>query len=279
MASDTLSIGMAARDQDGGAGAADLPGSTETGGLPLRRVRKAYEQVYDQVRSMILAGDLLRGERLPTEVALAAQFGVSRGTIREALRLLVAENLILTVKGAGGGNFVMLPTVDHISQFVRRNIELLSQTDDVTLPEFLEARELIEVFAVRQAAVRRTDRDIEALRATLAMDTELSSAEQYMQNKEFHGVLVDACGNALLQIAAQPIFSVLHTHLQRSGLPPDFSRSICLEHQTILEAIEAGDPDTAEQRMREHLGQLWQVYSSIWRSSAPSPAPVSFERA
>ncbi|MEA2247030.1 MAG: hypothetical protein QOH46_1559, partial [Solirubrobacteraceae bacterium] len=104
------------------------PGAGSTA-LPLRRVRKAYEQVYDQLRGMVLSGELARGQRLPTEVALAAEFGVSRGTIREAMRLLVAENLIRTAKGAGGGNFVMLPTVDHISRFVQRNIELLSQTD------------------------------------------------------------------------------------------------------------------------------------------------------
>jgi GntR family transcriptional repressor for pyruvate dehydrogenase complex len=235
--------------------------------LPLRRVRKAYEQVYDQLRGMILSGELARGQRLPTEVALAAEFGVSRGTIREAMRLLVAENLIRTAKGAGGGNFVMLPTVDHISRFVQRNIELLSQTDDVTLPEFLEARELIEIFAVRQAAVRRTDRDIEALRMTLSGDNELSAEEQYLQNKEFHGILVEACGNALLQIAAQPIFSVLHTHLARSGLPQDFTHKVCNDHREILEQIEAGDPDAAEKRMRRHLAELAEVYRGIWRAT------------
>jgi DNA-binding FadR family transcriptional regulator len=240
---------------------------SEEGGLALRRVRKAYEQVYDQLRAMILSGELSRGQRLPAEAALATQFGVSRGTIREALRLLVAENLIRTAKGQGGGNFVMLPTVDHISRFVQRNIELLSHTDDVTLPEFLEARELIEIFAVRQAAIRRTEEDIEALRDTLS-NSELSAEEQYIQNKEFHSVLVDVCGNALLQIAAQPIFSVLHTHLARFGLPDDFSRQVCSEHGVILKEIEAGDPDAAEARMREHLDWLATVYRKIWTSGS-----------
>ena len=252
----------------------ELPAAVEAGratlddpALPLRRVRKAYEQVYDQLRAMILSGELTRGHRLPPEAALATQFGVSRGTIREALRLLVAENLIRTAKGPGGGNFVMLPTVDHISRFVQSNIELLSQTDDVTLPEFLEARELIEIFAVRQAAVRRTDSDIEALRATLS-SSDRSPEEQYLRNKEFHSVLVDACGNALLQIAAQPIFSVLHTHLARFGLSEDFPREVCNEHRGILEAIEAGDPDTAEARMRQHLQWLGTVYRKIWTSNS-----------
>jgi GntR family transcriptional repressor for pyruvate dehydrogenase complex len=241
------------------------------GTLGLRRVRKAYEQVYDQLRAMILSGELLRGHRLPTEMALSAEFGVSRGTIREALRLLVAENLIRTAKGAGGGNFVTLPTVDHISDYVQRNIELLSRTDQVTLPEFLEARELIEIFAVRHAAVSRTDEELEALRATLSLESDLSTYEQYLKNKDFHQVLVNACGNTLLQIAAQPIFSILHTHLARSELSDRFPKRVCGEHAGILDAIEARDPDRAEQLMRDHLAYLAGVYKEIWRAGTQGP--------
>ena len=122
----------------------------------MRRVRKAYEQVYDQLRDWIMRGELSRGARLPNEAVLAREFGVSRGTVREALRVLAAQNLIRTAKGAGGGSFVTLPTVDHISTFLHANISLLSESDDVTLREFLEARELLEVFAARRCAERRT---------------------------------------------------------------------------------------------------------------------------
>lgn len=264
----TLPRRMTALD-DGASPAHAVAGSASgaTSLSSLSRVRKAYEQVYDQLRAKILSGELPRGQRLPTEMALAAKFGVSRGTIREALRLLIAENLISTAKGAGGGNFVMLPTVDHLSEFMQRNIALLSHTDDVTLAEFLEARELIEIFAVRQAASRRTAQHISALRATLCED-ELTSEAQSLENERFHGILVDACGNTLLQIAAQPIFSVLHTHLERSILPNDFPRTVCEEHKLILQDIESGDPDAAEARMRDHLAQLSDVFRTIWRAQS-----------
>jgi GntR family transcriptional regulator, transcriptional repressor for pyruvate dehydrogenase complex len=231
-----------------------------------RPVRRAFEQVYDQLRETILDGGVANGQRLPSEGVLAAQFGVSRGTVREALRLLLAEGLIRTAKGAGGGSFVTLPTVDHVSEFLQRSIELLSLTDDVTLAEFLEARRLIEVFAVRQAALRRTQRDLDALRATLVEPgSELTAHAQYLRNRSFHHVLIDACGNSLLRISAQPIFSVLHTHLMRSTLTLDFPRQVCSEHGTILAAIEAGDADAAEREMVEHLAWLARVYERIWR--------------
>lgn len=235
-----------------------------------RPVRKAYEQVYDQLRRMILSGELPRGQRLPTEVALAEIFGASRGTVREALRLLVTEGLIRTAKGAGGGSYVTLPTVDHVSEFLERNVELLSLTQDVTLPEFLQARELIETWAARRVALAHTDADLERLRATIrGREHGESSYELYLANREFHAVLVDICHNTLLRLAAQPIFSVLHTHLSRQSLPDEFSVNVCTEHAAIFERIEAGDAEGAEERMLAHLRWLATVYRGIWRAGGP----------
>ena len=124
--------------------------------MPVRRVRKAYEQVADQLRELIMTGELAPGERLPNEALLAREFGVSRATVREALRVLAAQNLLRTAKGAGGGSYVTLPTVDHISEFLRSNINLLTESRDVTLDELIEARELLEVPAARLAAARRS---------------------------------------------------------------------------------------------------------------------------
>src|ERR1700759_2886764 len=113
--------------------------------VPVRRVRKAYEQVADQLRELIMSGELTPAQRLPNEAALAAQFGVSRPTIREALRELSAMSLIRTTKGASGGSFGTVPSPDHSSEFLRANIGLLSQAEHVPLDEFLEARTLLEV--------------------------------------------------------------------------------------------------------------------------------------
>jgi GntR family transcriptional regulator, transcriptional repressor for pyruvate dehydrogenase complex len=241
---------------------------------PIHRVRKAYEQVYDQLRELIVKGEFVRGQRLPNEAVLASNFGVSRGTVREALRVLAAQNLIRTAKGAGGGSFVTMPTVDHISEFLQANISLLSEANDVTLDEFLEARELLEVFAARRAAERRTDAHLEQLRDTIMTEPEqLSTQEQFSYNKEFHSAVMGACGNTLLCIAAQPVFSILQTNLRRSPLAKRFPVRVNDDHGVILRAIEAGDADAAGEAMTHHMAYLRRTYQRMWAGRGAPGGP------
>lgn len=243
------------------------------GVMPVRRVRKAYEQVADQLRELIVTGELATGQRLPSEPALAADFGVSRATIREALRVLTAQSLIRTSKGAGGGSFATLPTVDSISSLVHANVNLLAETRRVTLEELLEARELVEVPAARLAALRRTSDDLERLQATVPDDTQrLDTTAEFVFNAEFHTCLLEAGRNTLLALSAQPIFSVLQTHLARSSLGREFHRSIHAHHHRILEAVTAADPDGAANEMRDHLGYLRPWYEKAWKAAASGRA-------
>jgi DNA-binding FadR family transcriptional regulator len=232
-------------------------------------VRKAYEQVADQLRELVMTGELTPGQRLPSESALAADFGVSRATIREALRVLAAQSLIRTSKGAEGGSFVTLPTVDFISSFVHANVNLLTETKAVTLEELLEARELVEVPAARLAALRRSEDDLERLRSSVPDDARrLGTDEEFTYNSEFHSCLLDASRNTLLTVSAQPIFSVLQTNLARSTLRREFHRAIHAHHLLILEAVEAGDAGAAEQEMRDHLRYLRPWYEKAWKQAS-----------
>ena len=243
--------------------------------MPVQRVRRAYEQVADQLRALILGGDLARGERLPNENALARDFGVSRATVREALRVLAAQNLIATAKGAGGGSYITRPTVDHISEFLRSSIALMTESHDLSLDELLEVRDLLEVPAARLAAERRRDEDVEALAA--AIDDEmlqLPASEQFAINKGFHSTLLGACGNQLILIAAQPLFTVLQTHLTRSGLGRSFHAGIHEQHRAISAAVAGGRPDEAEGEMRSHLDFLRPYYDRAWKQAGRSATTV-----
>lgn len=243
----------------------DDRGLEPTIGAPLQRVRKAYEQVYDQLRELIMRGELERGQRLPGEAALAGEFGVSRGTVREALRLLAAQNLIRTAKGAGGGSFVTLPTADHVSEVLQANIHLLSESREVSAEEMLEARELLEAFAAQMAARRRGEADLERLRACIIDDPlDLGTERQHAQNTGFHTALLEASGNTLLAIAAQPVFGILQTNMRRREIERGTLARVNEDHRRILAAVENGDANAAEQQMRAHLAMLRETYVRLW---------------
>ena len=233
-------------------------------GAPVHRVRKAYEQVYDQLRELIMRGELARGQRLPGEAALATEFGVSRGTVREALRLLAAQNLIRTAKGAGGGSFVTLPTADHISELLQANIRLLNESREVTAEEMLEARELLESFAARMAARRRSQPDLEQLAACIVDPDEFGTEQQLICNTAFHTGLLEAAGNTLLSISAGPVFGILQTNMRRSEIGPKTLEHVNDDHRAILDAVRARDADEAEHRMRAHLAMLRETYGRLW---------------
>jgi GntR family transcriptional repressor for pyruvate dehydrogenase complex len=222
--------------------------------------------VAERLRELVVTGELSPGQRLPTETLLAADYGVSRATVREALRLLAAQNLIKTAKGATGGSYVTLPSADHLSESLRSGIGLLAEAEDVSLEELLEVREVLEVPAARLAAARRREEDLEALHASIpAAPLRLGTEEQFAFNRDFHSVVIDLSRNTLLAISAQPVFSVLQTKLARSRLGPRFHRSINDHHRSIAAAIAAGDADAAGAEMLAHLEYLRPFYEKAWR--------------
>ncbi len=250
--------------------------------IPLRRVRRAYEQVADQLRELVVTGELAIGDRLPSEEVLARDFGVSRATVREALRALAAQGLLRTTKGAGGGSFATLPTIASISSLVHANVTLLTDARHVTLEELLEARELVEVPAARLAARRRDDEDLDRLGATVPDEAaRLGTKQEFAYNSEFHSCLIGACRNTLLSVSAQPIFAVLQSNLARSSLGRDFHKAIHDHHRLILEAIRERDADGAASEMHDHLEFLRPFYERAWKQQTGSrggrrviPAPV-----
>jgi DNA-binding FadR family transcriptional regulator len=227
---------------------------------------KAYEQVADILRGRVVAGELEPGARLPTETMLATEFGVSRATVREALRLLGAQSLVRTAKGATGGSYVTVPSLRNLSASLRSGIGLLADAQDVSLEELLEARQLLEVPAARLAAVRHRPEDVERLHAAIpGRPLELGAQERFAYNADFHSIVLEASGNVLLLLAAQPVFDVLQNRLVRSTLGVRFQRTINAHHRSIAAAIAAGDEDAAGAEMYDHVEFLRPFYEKAWR--------------
>jgi GntR family transcriptional repressor for pyruvate dehydrogenase complex len=104
------------------------------------------------------------------------------------------------------------------------------------------------------------------LRATIPGEPLLLGPhKQFVYNADFHTLVIEMCGNALLLIAAQPIFEVLQTRLSRSQLGRPFHRAINQHHREIADAIAGGDERAAAARMHEHLEFLQPYYERAWR--------------
>ena len=192
----------------------------------------------DRHRASSCAGSGCRTRRCwPVSSASAARRSARRSGCS------TAQSLVRTAKGAGGGTYVTMPSVDHVSQFLNSALNLLAAAEHVSLDELLEAREALEVPAARLAALRRSDgARVEQLRATIPPDPgDLAPTEQFVYNADFHTSVIAASGNAFLMMAAQPLFTILQTSLARSSLGSRFHRGINEQHRAIAAAIANRD--------------------------------------
>lgn len=238
--------------------------------LKVARVQPAYAQVAEQLREVIIKGEIAPGERLPVESDLSGLFGVSRSTVREALRTLSSQNLVTTKRGVNGGTFVAEPKAEHIGSYLEATLGLLSGAEVVDVDEMLEARELLEVPAARFAAERRTEEKLDVIEETLATTPEqVDMAHLYEGHKGFHLAVMEAANNRLMEVMARPIFSVLRTRFLRDQAPKKFWNRVSDEHKGIFEAIREGDEGLASKLMFEHLEHLRGMYRRIDRVNRP----------
>ena len=224
------------------------------------RIQPAYQQVANQLRLAILRGDISPGERLPIESNLASMFGVSRSTVREALRVLSSERLVRTVRGVGGGSFVSQPDPGHFSDFLQTSIGLLTGTHQVSLQELIEARELLEVPAARFAAVRATAEGVTRLRAVAAAER-ASDTQNLGASRDFHFAILDIASNRLIAVMAGPVYSVLAQRYLRDDISMAVWRTLASDHESIVDAIAAADAEAAADLMRDHIRSVAKLYA------------------
>jgi GntR family transcriptional regulator, transcriptional repressor for pyruvate dehydrogenase complex len=216
----------------------------------------AYQVLADALRAQILTGELRAGRKLPIEPELSLQYGVSRSTVREALRVLASQNLITTTRGVSGGSFIAYPNPEQISGYLEASLRLLAQADNLTIGQLAEARDMLEVPAAGLAAQRRSEEQLQDLKATLFDRGQVTLEQAIEASKTFHTALVRATGSPLVEVLARPVFEVVYDHVQGWEAPPGFWRRIAGDHERIFEAIAAQDPATAQDAIRDHLRKL-----------------------
>jgi len=216
----------------------------------------AYQILADDLRAQITSGRLRPGDRLPTEPQLCARTGVSRSTVREALRLLASQHLIVTTRGVTGGSFVAHPSTDMLADTLTTGVRLLLRTAIVSAADLLEVREMLEVPAAGLAAVRRDGTQLAAMAAAL-FDPERDDLDTILAaHRAFHLALAASTGNGLFEAITLPLYSVANERELVTQHPIDLWVRVDAEHREILAAIAAGDPEAARAAAAGHLAHL-----------------------
>lgn len=212
---------------------------------------RASSTIADQIRNAIVSGRLGAGDRLPPERELAEQFGVSRVTVRDALRALEAMGLIKVRVGARGGAFVTTPTGSHVAQTMSDMLMMQALAPE----DIVEARLVVELGTVTLACARATEDDVEALRALVERSKQELEEGTYTReiSWEFHTLLAHAAQNPAIEGIAASFRSTLSLHPIRTREGSRAHERTVQEHARILAAVERRDGGAARHEMAHHL--------------------------
>lgn len=234
----------------------------------------AYKAVSRVMEQHILSGKLQPGTALPSELELAAQFGVNRSTVRESIRLLEQEGLL--ERHQGRRLFVVLPGLFDLAPRAVRSLIL----HQVTFQELWEVAVVVEPEAARLAALRADDADLREIDENLAAEAQTVGTRQDAQHAErhaeidvaFHALIARASKNRSLMMAREP-FSLLYrpllTLLQRS-LPQSAARNLDA-HRRIVEALHRRDETSAREWTLKHLVDFRKGFV---QAGLPTDAPT-----
>jgi len=213
---------------------------------------KASDVLADALRGRIRSGQWPEGAALPAERDLSLQAGLSRTTVREALRILELDGLIQIRPGRGGGARVRRPAGDELS----RQLELFIWGRNISVEHLHDVRTALEALAAETAARQRTDADLADLVAkTEAVETAVGDLPKYLAaNLAWHLAVVEASHNELLASIMDVLAQAVHeaTELEAFDTPEVRAQTLKI-HRAILAAIIAGDPDAARRRMTRHV--------------------------
>jgi DNA-binding FadR family transcriptional regulator len=214
----------------------------------------AAQLVANAIRKQIVTGELADGDSLAPEAALIEQYGISRPTFREALRILQSESLLSIRRGSRGGARVNAPTIEPIA----RQAGYLLQYQGTTLGDVYQARAVLEppcaaLLATSTRSVKR------ALRAALEVENAaaLDGEEFPRASARFHEEVIRLAGNNTLALFAGILHGIIESHTQDVyGADPDQRERTATSgaaHSRLVEIVEDGDAARAEAHWRAHL--------------------------
>jgi GntR family transcriptional repressor for pyruvate dehydrogenase complex len=210
------------------------------------------QAIVEQVRELIRSGQLQPGDRLPSERLLGTQMGVSRVTVREALRVLEAAGLLEIRVGARGGAFVTTPSSGRVGSDLADLIGL----SPLTAVEVTEARQVLEMGIIPLVVERATDEDIEQLRDMVRQHQQALKDGEFglPMSADFHVRIAACTHNKALEMLVQSFHGPLLMSMRDAQVAaPLMGHRGTTEHRDFVEALADRDTARAEEIMRTHL--------------------------
>jgi DNA-binding FadR family transcriptional regulator len=221
---------------------------------PLKQNRIS-EEVLRQLKEAILLGEFKLGEKLPSERELTAQFQVSRGVVREAIRMLEVTGFVITRQGPAGGAFVTKPSFDHVGNAFLD----LFLANKLSIPELAHVRRIIEPEVAYLAANNITDEGGALLNK--AQENEFTPFTNYSdritKNQEVHRLLAEICGNHFLEAISNSLLKL--TREVVDAIDPDHEKLHSPgEHRRIIDAVLDGNASEAASEMAKHMDIFYE---------------------
>jgi DNA-binding FadR family transcriptional regulator len=221
------------------------------------QIQGASEQVAVQIQHYIQREALGPGDFLGREEDLAAEFGVSRPTLREALKLLSSGNLIRASKGPGGGIFVTNTAEQGMGRSLSDAVGMMLETGAVTLEELLDARMLLEVPIAGAAAYNADEGDLRRLREAMGREAAAAAGGDHdalaRTDQAVHRTIAAATGNRMVQALSGWVLEVLQPRLVELLREAVVHSAVMGQHEALIAALEKGDGSRAERAMKDHL--------------------------
>jgi GntR family transcriptional repressor for pyruvate dehydrogenase complex len=219
---------------------------------PVPRNRKTSESLARQLVADIVSRRLPPDAPLPPETVMLRQYGVSRASLREALRILEVHGLITIKSGPRGGPRITRVDASDFGKMAT----FYYQATHSTFTDLAEARLCIEPITARLAAERASDEQLDALQANLDTMSQLGPNDDerlYVDlSLQFHSAIGHMAGNKVLELIGSS-FQEIFTVYAAEVLTPEENRKVVRIHQRIADALKSRDGGLAERLMQEHL--------------------------
>lgn len=218
--------------------------------------RRTFEEIVQQIRDAIMAGRLTVGSRLPSERAMTEIFGVSRASLREAIRALEALGVLVAKPGSGPKSGYIIASAQD-GQFANL-LQLQAVLLGIPLWDLLEVRETVEAMTIRLACERAGDDDCAELQSIIERMHEALAPEAFLEcDTEFHVAIARCSGNVAAPLIMEGLRgAIAHQMLEAFKLVEDWPTERAMlvrDHRKILKVIESGDLKRAAQVIHDHL--------------------------